>query len=1019
MTITWLHVSDFHFRQGESYDREVVLRSLVQSVKRFREDRPDWPKPDVIFATGDVASYGEEAEYSLATSFFDDLVEAAGLDRRRLFVVPGNHDVEWRRARRLKRTLESNEEADDYLGRGESIEHITIAQRNFADWYNAYFDGIRKFPETSSCGPTEALEIRGYNIGILPLNSALFCQGDDDRENLWLGRRALASAIEDLKRLGANLNIALLHHPLGWLNSVERANIKAALNDAVDVVLRGHLHENDVESTVGIGGGALHLAAGASYQTRKWPNRALYVTVDGDNVTVHPINYVDGPREAWAHDTSLFALEPGNVGKFKILKKSASPPDAESTTPKKDNKYWKSVRPDDFSQNRESVFKQSDPSKADAAPSPLNADSREAAGKPSQHEAKQETSEEHIEHTENASRHGTERVSDSASPPFQWKTAVIFTALPLEFRAVRSFLTDVKEILLPNGQVCEEGTFPGRHVNWRVTVVEIGPGNEGAAAEVTAAVIHLKPHLAFFVGVAGGLKDVALGDVVAATKMYAYEYGKDEESFRTRPDLFHSSTRVLNCARAVSRNNRWHDLLASGNDHGEVEGPNSLIAPIAAGNKVVSSKRSRVYRLLREAYGDAVAVEMEGFGFHIAMHSHETVQSLVVRGISDLIDGKENADRSGSQPVAARNAAAFAITVLKEYQPPQSEQVSSAGPGYGSESSADALSTEETAAPRNEAQSGEYEPVSSKERAEVLRHFTTQIKHKLGKSPKAVQSLIDRLELTGDLESQPKNDQLDELVLRLLNLTSERALRVFRDIQKDLQDDEGLPLSDNDGDIIAVLTALAHLVVPALLHDSSNVERVRLGGGGNAPVYVEAVMRTTAELIMAAYDGRAARLRDRRHHMDDPAGQTCLWHHPETGWDENGQGAVTNIETHLYAKFNPEAGDDFLRKFGDFCIDRFYFPSGVTERTGAQKLEMAKDKMISDKLEKDHTYYLVFSPPQYEAEREFTRKTIAAIRKKWPVICLVLSDDPRQESYEKKELDPLWRMLPTIDSRPS
>ncbi len=38
MNVTWLHVSDFHFRGGDPYDRDVVLRALVQSVKRFRED---------------------------------------------------------------------------------------------------------------------------------------------------------------------------------------------------------------------------------------------------------------------------------------------------------------------------------------------------------------------------------------------------------------------------------------------------------------------------------------------------------------------------------------------------------------------------------------------------------------------------------------------------------------------------------------------------------------------------------------------------------------------------------------------------------------------------------------------------------------------------------------------------------------------------------------------------------------------------------------------------------------------
>jgi len=60
MTVTWLHVSDFHFRSGDPYDGDVVLRALVKSVKDFR-DRGR--KPDLIFATGDVAYSGKSEEY--------------------------------------------------------------------------------------------------------------------------------------------------------------------------------------------------------------------------------------------------------------------------------------------------------------------------------------------------------------------------------------------------------------------------------------------------------------------------------------------------------------------------------------------------------------------------------------------------------------------------------------------------------------------------------------------------------------------------------------------------------------------------------------------------------------------------------------------------------------------------------------------------------------------------------------------------------------------------------------------
>lgn len=315
MNTTWLHVSDFHFRAGDPYDRDVVLRALIRSVQRFRERGR---APDLIFATGDIGHSGKDGEYELATRFFDDLIAAAGLDRHRLFLVPGNHDVDQTRGVGLARTLGSREEADAYFSPDVALHHLSSKQAAFLRWYKRYFEGIRSLPEDSSCGPVEAIEVRGGKIGILPINSALFCQDDNDHAKLWVGRRCLDVAIEGLVKLGAALHVVLLHHPLDWLHDIERSNIKAKLQANVDFMLRGHLHESGVEDIGTPQGQALHLAAGACYQTRRWPNRALYCTIDGPKVSVFPIRYEDQPEEVWTVDPSLFPQELGYEKSFPI-----------------------------------------------------------------------------------------------------------------------------------------------------------------------------------------------------------------------------------------------------------------------------------------------------------------------------------------------------------------------------------------------------------------------------------------------------------------------------------------------------------------------------------------------------------------------------------------------------------------------------------------------------------------------------------------------------------------------------
>jgi tetratricopeptide (TPR) repeat protein len=327
MKTCWLHVSDFHLREGDAYDRNVVLRALTGSVARYRKEGR---APDLIFATGDIAYSGKAGEYRLATVFFDALLNSAGLERRHLFVVPGNHDCDRQAGRWLLRTLDSRESADSYFAPGEEKPHLIRKQRAFIDWYNKYFAGVpRLYPCDSSCGPVEVVEAGGARIGILPIDSALFSQDDADHEKLWIGRRCLDVALESLSKHDLQIKVALLHHPLDWLNGMERANIKSALHGQVDFILRGHLHQNEIEQVVTADGAALQLSAGAAYQTRRWPNRALYVTLDATGATVFPIRYEDEPREIWVVDPSQFPEDKDHQRRFPIRRLSTPEPAAE------------------------------------------------------------------------------------------------------------------------------------------------------------------------------------------------------------------------------------------------------------------------------------------------------------------------------------------------------------------------------------------------------------------------------------------------------------------------------------------------------------------------------------------------------------------------------------------------------------------------------------------------------------------------------------------------------------------
>ncbi|MFA4901794.1 MAG: FxSxx-COOH system tetratricopeptide repeat protein [Desulfobaccales bacterium] len=254
---------------------------------------------------------------------------------------------------------------------------------------------------------------------------------------------------------------------------------------------------------------------------------------------------------------------------------------------------------------------------------------------------------------------------------------IILTALPVELAAVKELLQ------IPNGEALRElykntiyewGTFVFARGEWEVLLAQTGRGNISAALKTEQALTYFRPQAAFFLGVAGGFKDVSHGDVVAANKVYYYEAGKSgidksRDFFWARPNLREVKEDLIQWALKCAAANDWRKRIKTPlppiSLH--LRDPKVYIEPIASGEQVFTSKKAALSERLRTHYGDAIAVEMEGFGFMKAAANHSQVYSLVIRGISDLIDDKgrnKTGDEAALQDIASRHASAFAFEVL-------------------------------------------------------------------------------------------------------------------------------------------------------------------------------------------------------------------------------------------------------------------------------------------------------------------------------------------------------------------
>ncbi len=185
-----------------------------------------------------------------------------------------------------------------------------------------------------------------------------------------------------------------------------------------------------------------------------------------------------------------------------------------------------------------------------------------------------------------------------------------------------------------------------------------------------------------FVGIAGALKnDIALGDVVAVTRVEAYQGGKDAAvGFKTRPETWPGARRLLQVAQYVEANASWLKFLP---DIDTNPVPNVHFKPIASGGIVKDTNDSPLAALLDTAYNEAAAIEMEAAGVAPAA-DHPGVDLMVIRGISDHPTGPRHpataaAGSNGRRRL--RHAAAFALGVIAALPAP--DPVGGSAPAQG------------------------------------------------------------------------------------------------------------------------------------------------------------------------------------------------------------------------------------------------------------------------------------------------------------------------------------------------
>ena len=240
-------------------------------------------------------------------------------------------------------------------------------------------------------------------------------------------------------------------------------------------------------------------------------------------------------------------------------------------------------------------------------------------------------------------------------------TIVILSALDLEYRAIRRHLSAPQLRHHHAGTIFEVGQLSDAHGTVALGVT--GEGNVGAAILAERSIAMFRPCAILCVGVAGALKrDIALGDIVVATRILAVDGGRDHEGgFAARPRAWGASHELEQVARQVARSDKWTATIPFAS---RLDTPAVHFKPIASGEVVYHSAHIGPPRRIRDSYDDAVAVEMESVGIAHASHLNRALPTLTIRGISDRADNSKASTDAACWPhVAAARAAAFAVAV--------------------------------------------------------------------------------------------------------------------------------------------------------------------------------------------------------------------------------------------------------------------------------------------------------------------------------------------------------------------
>lgn len=271
-----LQISDIHFLSCEDEDDNYsqLRQRLLDDVDDLICTRGD---VDVILVCGDIANKGQREEYDKAHQFFTELASHSHCSLDRIYLVPGNHDVNWNSHKTtrelLRKELFDEKTNDETLSKWRNEEPLALVlahapfenYREMALVFNsnddlakAIIDGEQDLSKRKMYWTKEIGQESGYHVNLFGMSTALISGAGDFMPEKGTGQKMfLPKCSFMIVAKKEDINISMMHHPM---THVLRGNVvEKALDNRFQIQLYGHTHKqsSDAKDVIKIYSGAL------------------------------------------------------------------------------------------------------------------------------------------------------------------------------------------------------------------------------------------------------------------------------------------------------------------------------------------------------------------------------------------------------------------------------------------------------------------------------------------------------------------------------------------------------------------------------------------------------------------------------------------------------------------------------------------------------------------------------------------------------------------------------------------